>query len=115
VLQQRRYKWAVGIAVSILMLVSAGAAVFLYHPAKVSPQQLIQIVESSIASQITSSADLQFDEVRVAQRDDAYEVTGSVDAVAPGGETGRFKFVCLVSRQSDGSWAPGKWEVTRLR
>src|SRR5437879_3582306 len=86
VLQQRRYKAAVGIAVAILMLVSAGAAFFLYRPVKVSQQQLIEIVEKSIASQINSSSDLQFDDVRAQRRDDAYEVTGSVDAVAPGGE-----------------------------
>jgi hypothetical protein len=114
-LQQRRYKLAVGIAVSVLMLVAAGAAFFLYRPVKVSQQQLIEMVEKAIKSQINSSADLQFDDVRAERRDDAYEVTGSVDAVAPGGETGRFKFICLVMRQADGTWAPGKWEVTRLR
>jgi hypothetical protein len=115
VLQQRRYTAAVAIAVAVLILISAGAAFFLYRPQRVTPQQLTEIVQKNIASQISSSTDLQFDEMQVRQKDEAYEVSGSVDAVSPGGETGRFRFSCLVRRQRDGSWAPGGWEVTRLR
>jgi hypothetical protein len=115
VLQQRRYTVAVVVAVTILILVSSGAAFFLYRPQRVSPQQLTEIVQRDIASQIDSATDLQFDEMHVRQRDEGYEVSGSVDAVSPSGETGRFKFLCVVRRQRDGSWAPGGWEVTRLR
>jgi hypothetical protein len=115
ILQQRRYTVAVVAAVSIMVLVSGLGAFFLNRPVRVTPQQLIEIVEKAIASQISSSADLQFDDIRVKQRDEGYEVTGSVDAIAPGGETGRFSFSCLVRKLGDGTWAPDKWEVTRLR
>ena len=115
ILQQRRYAAAVVIAVSILVLMSGFAAFFLNRPARIGSQQLIEIVERDIASQISTSADLQFDGVRVEQVDEGYRVSGSVDAVSAGGETGRFQFTCLVRKQGDGGWAPGKWEVTRLR
>jgi hypothetical protein len=115
VLQQRRYAVAVVIAVSVMVLVSGLAAFFLYRPVKVSQQQLIEIVEKAIEMQISSSSSLQFDDVRVTQRDEGYEVTGSVDAIAPGGETGRFRFTCLVQKRGDGAWTPNKWEVTRQR
>jgi hypothetical protein len=115
VLQQRRYAVAVTIAVTILILVSAGAAYLMYRPVKVSNAQLVEIVQKAITSQISSQADLQFDNVQVRQRDEGYEVSGSVDAIAPGGETGRFRFTCVVRRQRDGAWAPVQWEVTRQR
>ena len=115
VLQQRRYTVAVIVAVTILLSVAAGAAFFLYRPARVTNQQLTEIVQKNIASQISSSADLQFDDMHVERREEGYAVSGSVDAVAPGGETGRFRFTCLVKKQRDGSWAPGRWEVTRQR
>jgi hypothetical protein len=115
VLQRRRYIAAVAIAASVLLLVSVVAAFFLNRPGKITSQQLIDIVEKNIASQISSSADLQFDGVHVARKEEGYEITGSVDAVAPGGETGRFRFSCLVRKQGDGTWVPGKWEVARLR
>jgi hypothetical protein len=115
VLQRRRQAVAAVAAVSVLVLVSGLAAFFLYRPAKASRQQVIQIVETAIQSQISSSANLEFDDVQVRQDDNGYEVSGSVDAISPGGETGRFRFTCLVQKRADGTWTPNKWEVTRLR
>ena len=115
VLQQRRYAAAVVIAVFLMILISGFAAFYLYRPVKISSQQLIDIVEKNISSQISTDANVQFDDLQVTQMDDGFQVSGSVDAISPGGETGRFRFSCLVRRQRDGSWAPQKWEVTRQR
>jgi hypothetical protein len=115
VLQQRRHAAAVFIAVFVMILTSGFAAFYLYRPVKISSHQLIDIVEKNISSQISTDANVQFDDLQVTQMDDGFQVSGSVDAISPGGETGRFKFSCLVRRQRDGSWAPQKWEVTRQR
>jgi hypothetical protein len=115
ILQQRRYTILVVGAVSILAVFAALAAYFLERPIPVKSEQLIAIVTSNIRSQIDTSADLQFDDLRVEpQGSDTYIVKGSVDAIS-GGETGRFKFSCLIRRGRDGAWMPNEWQVTRLR
>jgi hypothetical protein len=115
VLERRRYAAAVGIAMAVLLVVAASASYLLYRPAGANPRQMIEIVEKAIVSQIPAGSDLQFDAVQVAARDDGYEVTGFADAVVTGGETGRFRFSCLVRKREDGTWAPDRWEITRLR
>src|ERR1051326_7147980 len=100
--QQRQYWIAVIVIGAILVVASIAAAIFLNRPQKLdNPQQLIDKVETIIRSQIDSRSDLQFDDLKVERRENMYLVTGSVDAIAITGDTGRFKFSCEVRRQTD--------------